>query len=387
MSCSSAAYSSQNHLNGSESRANFWQAQIHNMSDINPSYVLYGPGSARIESLAVPKLKDPGDVILRVQFVGVCGSDVHFWTHGGIGKATVSEEHGITMGHEGSATVHAVGSAVEGLQPGDKVAIEPGEACRRCVRCKEGSYNLCPHMKFAACPPDTPGLLSRYFRISADHCYKLPENVSLEEGVMVEPLAVAAKAVRSVNVRPGQTVVVFGAGTVGLLSAAIARVFGAKTVVAVDILESKLEFARNFNKSKTFKPDMQASAEENAQRLVEENGLGAGADAVIEASGAESSVNTAVHALRPGGQYVQTGLGKPNISFPILVMSEKELHMHGAFRYTKTDYDIAMDILAGGLVPVKELISRIFPFEQTTSAWDATKRGEGIKNLIRGVGD
>lgn len=357
------------------------------MSESNPSYVLYGPGNARVEDLAVPRLTRPGDVILRVQFVGVCGSDVHFWAHGGIGNATVSEEHGINMGHEGSAIVHAVGSAVKSLKPGDKVAIEPGEACRTCVRCKEGSYNLCPDMKFAAASPDTPGLLSRYFRISADHCYKLPEWVSLEEGVMVEPLAVAAKAVRSVNIRPGQTVIVFGAGTVGLLSAAIAKVFGAKAVVAVDILDSKLEFARTFNKSNTFKPDMQASAEENAHRLIEENELGLGADVVIEASGAESSLNTAVYAMRPGGQYVQTGLGRPNISFPILAMSEKELHMHGAFRYTKADYDIAMDMLERKLVSVKELISKIFPFEQTRSAWDATKGGEGIKNMIRVVGD
>jgi D-xylulose reductase len=360
-------------------------AHILSVPESNPSYVLYGPENARIENLSVPQLIDPGDVILRMRYVGVCGSDVHFWTHGGIGKATVTLDHGITMGHEGSATVHAVGSAVQGLQTGDKVAIEPGEACRKCVRCKEGLYNLCPYMRFAACPPDTPGLLSKFFRISADHCYKLPDKVSLEEGVMVEPLAVAAKAVRTVNIRPGQTVIVFGAGTVGLLSAAVSKVFGAKTIVAVDILDAKLEFARRFNQSSTFKPDPNASAEENGQRLIEEHGLGIGADAVIEASGAESSVNTAVHCLRPGGQYVQTGLGKPNISFPILSMSEKELHMHGAFRYTKADYDIAMDILERDLVPVKDLISRIFPFEQTTSAWDATKRGEGIKNLISGV--
>ena len=289
------------------------------------------------------------------------------------------------MGHEGSATVYAIGADIEHLKVGDNVAIEPGEACRRCVRCKEGLYNLCPGMKFAACPPDTPGLLARYFKISADHCYKLPEHISLEEGVLVEPLAVAAKAVRTVNVRPGQSVVVFGAGTVGLLAAALAKAFGAKTVVAVDILESKLNFAQKFNKSETFKPDMSASAEENAERIIRENALGLGADAVIEASGAERSVNTAVYALRPGGQYVQTGLGQPNIRFPILAMSEKELHMHGAFRYTKADYDIAMNMLE--VVPVKDLISNIFPFERTTAAWDATKRGEGIKNMIRGVGD
>lgn len=290
------------------------------------------------------------------------------------------------MGHEASGTIHAVGTAVTHIQPGDNVAIEPGRPCRSCIRCKEGFYNLCPSMKFAACPPDTPGCLTKYYKIPADFCYKLPLGVSLQEGVLAEPLAVAAHAVRMVNVKPGQSVVIFGSGTIGLVCGAVARTFGAKKVIAVDIVGHKLEFARRFNKAATFKPDMNASPEQNAARIVEENNLGLGADAVIEASGAESSVNAAIHVLRPGGSFVQTGLGKPIINFPIVTMSEKELHMHGAFRYNTGDFRVAIDVLESGTFPLKSLITNIFDFEQTTDAWEETKHGRGIKNMIRGYG-
>ena len=291
------------------------------------------------------------------------------------------------MGHEASGVIHTIGTAVTHLTPGDHVAIEPGRPCRRCKRCKEGLYNLCPKMRFAAAPPDTDGMLTKYFKLPGDFCYKLPEWVGLDEGVLVEPLAVAVHAVRMIGVKPGQSVVIFGSGTVGLLSAAVAKAYGAKEVVAVDILDKKLEFAKQFNSSSTFKPDMAASAEENAERLVSENELGAGADAVIEASGAESSVNTAIYVLRPGGSYVQTGLGKPIITFPILTMSEKELHCHGAFRYGPGDYETALGLLENGSIPVKDLITSVVPFEQATQAWEKTRKGEGIKNLIRGVPD
>jgi len=233
------------------------------------------------------------------------------------------------MGHEASGTIHALGEAVTHLKVGDNVAIEPGMPCRSCIRCKEGLYNLCPDMKFAACPPDTPGCLTKYFKISADFCYKLPPAVSLQEGALAEPLAVAAHAVRMIGVKPGQSVVIFGSGTIGLVCGAVARQFGAKKIVAVDLLEHKLEFAKGFNKSGAFKPDLNASPEENAARLIKENDLGLGADAVIEATGAESSIATAVYVLRPGGSCVQTGLGQAVVNFPILTMSEKELHMHG----------------------------------------------------------
>ncbi len=350
----------------------------------NPSVFLYGPGNAKIQESSIPTVTDPNDTLIRIQFVGVCGSDVHFWNHGGVGDHVVSQSHPLIMGHEACGTVEAVGSSVTNIKAGDNVAIEPCFPCRICVRCKEGHYNLCPRMKFAACPPDTNGMLTKWFKVPADFCYQLPDHVTLEEGVMAEPLAVAAHAVKMAGIRPGQSVVIFGSGTIGLLCGVVARYFGARKIIAVDIADSKLEFARNFDGRATFKPSMEYDAKENASCIVEENGLGLGADAAIEASGAESSVNTAVYVLRPGGHCVQTGLGKPIINFPILTMSEKELHMHGAFRYGPDDYQVALDVLESRTVPIKTLISQVFDFEKTTDAWEATKAGRGIKNMIRG---
>lgn len=292
------------------------------------------------------------------------------------------------MGHEASGTIHAVGSAITHLRPGDNVAVEPGRPCRICTRCKEGLYNLCIGMKFAACPPDTQGCLAKYFKTAGDFCYKLPFGVSLQEGVLAEPLAVAAHAVRMVNVRHGQSVVVFGSGTIGLLCGAMARLFGAKKVVMVDLLQRKLDFAARFIPGVvgTVVPEQGVPVEESAATMVHRFELGLGADAVIEASGAESSIQTAVHVLRPGGSCVQTGLGKAVVNFPILAMSEKELHMHGAFRYGPGDYQVAMDVLEAGSIPVKSLISNIFEFKRATEAWEATRQGSGIKNMIRGYG-
>lgn len=350
----------------------------------NPSVYLYGPGNAKIEDSPTPTLTSPTDTIVRIGYVGVCGSDIHFWNHGGVNGNNVSETKPLIMGHEVSGTILEVGSAVTNVRPGDHVAVEGCYPCRSCNRCKEGLYNLCPNLKFVAAPPDTNGCLTKFFKISADFCYKLPERISLREGALVEPLAVGAHAVRMVGIKPGQNVVVFGSGTIGLVSAAVARFFGAQKVIMVDIADAKLDFAKRFLDCATYKPDAAKTFEENAAQIIVENNLGLGADAVIEASGAEASVNTAVHVLRKGGQYVQTGLGKPMIDFPIVTMSEKELHMHGALRYGTGDFETAMTVLENGSLDFKSLITQIFDFENTTDAWEATKAAKGIKNMIRG---
>ena len=292
------------------------------------------------------------------------------------------------MGHEASGTIHSVGSAVKSLSPGDRVAMEPGFPCRRCSRCKEGYYNLCKDMRFAASPPAAHGTLCKYFKLPEDYCFKLPEHVTLEEGVLLEPTSVAVHMAKLVNLRIGDSVVVFGAGTIGLLCGAVAKAFGAEKVVLVDILERKLDFARGFVKEcGTFTPHSRVLPEENAARLVKEHDLGDGADVVMEASGAEPSVQTGVHVLRRGGSYVQGGLGRPNISFPIVAMSEKELTMKGCFRYSQGDFKMALSLISSGKVPVREMITKKVSFEQATEAWETTRKGEGIKTLIQGVQD
>lgn len=292
------------------------------------------------------------------------------------------------MGHEASGIIHSIGSSVQQVQVGDRVAIEPGVPCRHCKPCKNGTYHFCKKMRFAAAPPDSHGTLQKFFKSSEDFVYKIPESLSLEEAVLAEPLSVAVHATKLVDVRPGEIVVVMGSGTIGLVCAAVARVFGAERVILVDIVEKKLEFAKGWLGCETFKSETALSPEENAEKLLADFGLVEdGVDCVLECSGAATSISTGIHVLRPGGKFVQTGLGRPKIEFPIVEMSEKELMVRGCFRYGSGDFELAVSLLKRGVVDVKSLISSVVEFEDATSAWNKTARGEGVKNLIRGVQD
>jgi D-xylulose reductase len=278
----------------------------------NPSFVLKKAGEVVYEDRPIPTLPSPYDVIVKPQWTGICGSDVHYWVEGAIGHFIVKSP--MVLGHESAGIVHQVGDKVKGLKVGDRVAMEPGVPCRRCIRCKEGRYNLCPDMAFAATPP-FDGTLARYYALPEDYCYKLPEGMSLEEGALIEPTAVAVHITRQAAVKPGDSVVVFGAGPVGLLCMAVAKAYGATKVVTVDINEERLKFALDYAANASFK-SARVSAEENAKNMIQECGLGAGADIIIDASGAEPCIQTAIHALRMGGTYVQVR----DINFQSLVI-------------------------------------------------------------------
>jgi D-xylulose reductase len=170
---------------------------------------------------------------------------------------------------------------------------------------------------------------------------------------------------------------------VGLLCAAVARAFGAKKVIAVDINTERLEFAKSFAADATFVPS-KVSAQENAQRLKDEHDLGQGADVAIDASGAEPSVQTAIHAVRNGGTYVQGGMGRDEITFPIMAACTKELTIRGSFRYASGDYQVALDLVSSGKIDVKKLISRKVGFDEAVQAFEDVKAGKAIKVLIEG---
>lgn len=346
----------------------------------NPSFVLQKPYSVSFEDRPIPQLQDPHDVLINVKYTGICGSDVHYWTHGAIGSFVVKAP--MVLGHESAGIVTAVGNAVTSLKVGDRVCMEPGVPCRRCERCKEGNYNLCVDMRFAATPP-YDGTLARYYKLPEDFCYKLPENVSLEEGALVEPLSVGVHITKQANIKPGQSVVVFGAGPVGLLCCAVAKAFGATKVVAVDINEDRLQFAKKYAATHLFR-SARVGAEENAANLIKECELGAGADAIIDATGAEPCIQTAIHALRVGGTYVQGGMGADEITWPIAAMCAKELNVKGSFRYSAGDYALSVELIASGRLSVKELITGSVKFEDAEAAFEKVKKSEGIKTLIEG---
>lgn len=288
----------------------------------------------------------------------------------------------MVLGHESAGTIVEIGSSVKTLKVGDRVAIEPGTPCRRCVPCLSGHYNLCPDMRFAATPP-IDGTLAGFYVTPEDFCYKLPDNVTQQEGALIEPLAVAVHITKQAEIKPGQSVVVMGAGPVGLLCCAVAKAYGAGKVVSVDIQPSRLEFAASYAATHTFTPQ-RVSAQENAANLLKEAGIEGGADAVIDASGAEPSIQTSIHVVRRGGVYVQGGMGKPDITFPIMALCIKEVTAKGSFRYGSGDYQLAVDFVASGKIDVKQLITGTVKFEEAEEAFKSVKAGKGIKVLIAG---
>ena len=291
----------------------------------------------------------------------------------------------MVLGHESSGVVVKVGSAVKSLREGDRVAMEPGMPCYHCPRCKEGNYNLCPEMKFASTPP-YDGTLCKYYVLPADFCYKVPDQVGLDEAALAEPTAVAVHVVRLGGVSPGNRVIVFGAGPVGLLCAGVSRGYGAREVVVIDIQRERLKFAESWVSGgcKTFMP-AKVEAAENAAKLRDQLGWDDGADVVLEATGAEPCIQQGLAMCRKGGTYVQVGMGKETITFPMLSVCTGGLTVKGSFRYKEGDYRVALDLIERGVLDVKKLISEKVKFEDAEKAFEDSKAGKGIKFLIEGV--
>ncbi|KFY43557.1 hypothetical protein V495_03886 [Pseudogymnoascus sp. VKM F-4514 (FW-929)] len=363
------------------------QGSAQKLGSKNLSFVLQKIHDVSFENRPVPTIApDSSDVIIQIKQTGICGSDVHYYKHGAIGDFIVKEP--MVLGHESSGVVVAAGSGCQTLAVGDAVALEPGVPCRKCTPCKQGSYNQCAEMAFAATPP-FDGTLCKYYTLPEDFCYKLPKNVSFEEGALVEPLGVAVHISRQASILPGSSVVVFGAGPIGLLCCAVAKTFGATTVVAVDIVQSRLDLAKEaFGATHTVLA-RSAPSTENAARIISEASLGAGADAVIDASGAEPSIQTGIHTLRSGGTYVQGGMGKYEINFPIGAIIVKEISVKGSFRYGSGDYKLAISMLENGQVDLKKLITEKYKFEDAEQAFKDVQAGKQglIKVLIGGVED
>lgn len=309
----------------------------------------------------------------------------------------------MVLGHESSGVVVEVGSKVTQLKPGDRVAIEPGRPCRRCDQCRGGTYHLCPNMIFAALPP-TDGTLSKYFASPADLCYKVPDSMTLEEAAAVEPVAVAVSTCRTAGLRAHQTVVVLGCGPIGVLCTAVARAWGAARVVGVDVVQSRLDVARSYGAEGTFLPERwrgpgeagsAASAMEHsraaAAELCRRFGLdrAGGADVVLECSGAEACVQMGVFATRPGGVMVQAGLGREEVNFPITHVVMQGISVKGTIRYLAGAYPAAIDLIAGGKVNAKALVTNRFSFEEAESAFQLVKEGrpDVFKVMIAGVQD
>lgn len=237
-------------------------------------------------------------------------------------------------------------------------------------------------MQFAATPPHD-GTLAKYYTIPEDFCFKLPAHISLEEGALVEPLSVAVHCAKLAGIAFGSSVLVLGAGPIGLLCCAVARALGASKVIAVDIVAPRLLIARNYAATATYQMEA-LSPEENASRIISKTGIGEGAEVVIDATGAEACISTGVHALRRGGMFVQAGLGAKTITFPVAQLCSKEGIYRGSFRYGPGDYKIAIELLEQQKISVKELITHRYDFCEAEKAFENVAQRQGIKSIIFG---
>jgi len=347
------------------------------LAEDNLTAVLHGTNDLRMEQVPIPEPEDD-QVLLRMATVGICGSDVHYWTHGRICHFVV--EKPMILGHESSGIVVRCGKKVKNLKPGDRVAIEPGVPCRVCDDCKRGEYNLCKDVVFCATPPHN-GNLSRFYCHAADFCYKLPDHVSFEEGSLLEPISVGVQACKRAGVTLGSRVLITGAGPIGLVNLLVAKAMGAAEVIMTDVVEHRLTFAKTIGADYTITVGKNATADDLAVEV--EKKLGAMPDVSIDACGQESTISLCMNATRSGGTVCIIGHGPAEAKVPIVKAAVREVNIKGVFRYANC-YPMALAMVASGKVPVKKLITHNFTIEKTLDAFETAKTGAGgaIKVMI-----
>ncbi|KAG8440371.1 hypothetical protein GDO86_006213 [Hymenochirus boettgeri] len=341
----------------------------------NLSVVVHGTGDLRLENRPIPE-PGPNEVLLKMHSVGICGSDVHYWQHGRIGDFIVKKP--MVLGHEGSGVVVKVGASVSHLKSGDRVAIEPGVPRESDEFCKTGRYNLSPTIFFCATPPDD-GNLCRYYAHNANFCYKLPDNVTFEEGALIEPLSVGIHACRRAGVTLGSRVFICGAGPIGLVSLLVAKMMGASKVVISDLSLPRLEKAKELGAD--FVLQVTNETPEQIAHKVEEL-FEAMPEITIECTGAESCIQTGIYATRSGGILILVGLGPAMVNVPIVNAAVREVDIRGIFRYCNT-WPMAISMLSSKKVNVAPLVTHRFSLEKALEAFETTKKGMGVKVMLK----
>lgn len=318
----------------------------------------------KIEIREVPAPQPaPHEAVVRVEAVGVCGSDTAYYRRGRIGDWVVTGP--IVLGHEAAGQVVEVGDEVVGIQVGDRVAIEPGTPCRQCDECRAGRYHLCPDLVFLATPP-YDGALVELMAIDARNLYVMPDAMTYEEGALLEPLSVGIWGCRRAGLEAGDDVLVTGGGPVGLLAAAAARAFGAATVTVTDPSEFRLGMARDMGF------DVESSAAPPTRTF----------DVLLECSGAPGVLGQAMGRLRPAGRAAMIGLSKEEaLALPLSQLNVNELTLSLVNRYNNT-WPLALSLVASGRVDVTPLVTHHFGLAETA---DALTLGSRVADSVKAV--
>ena len=319
-----------------------------------------------LRDIDLPDALGPDDVRIKLNTVGVCGSDVHYYTHGGIGSYIVKSP--MVLGHEASGTVTEVGASVRSLHVGDRVCMEPGVPNFRSKATRLGVYNVDPDVTFWATPP-VHGCLTGSVVHPAAFTFRLPDHVTYGEGAMVEPFAVGMQAATRARIKPGDVAVVLGAGPIGIMVALAALAGGCSKVLVSDVHQPKLDIAGRYSgliPINITKRDLgEAVKAETADW---------GADIVFDASGAAKAIEGAVGLACPAGAIVLVGIPVDPVNFDIPGAIGKELRIETIFRYANM-YERALNLIGSGKVDLKPLISSTFDFEQSIEAFERAAEG------------
>jgi L-idonate 5-dehydrogenase len=322
-----------------------------------------------------PETPGPGEVEIRLAAGGICGSDLHYYNHGGFGTVRVKEP--MILGHEVSGHIAALGEGVSGLAIGDLVAISPSRPCGHCEYCLKGLPNHCFNMRFygSAMPfPHIQGAFRERLVAQASQCVKA-DGLSAGEAAMAEPLAVTLHATRRASEILGKRVLVTGCGPIGTLSILSARRAGAAEIIAADISGPALDFARKVGADRTI------NLSQNAEGLAEFSQNKGSFDILYECSGAASALVAGIHALRPRGIIVQLGVGG-EMNLPINTITAKELDLRGSFRFHE-EFALAVKLMQDGLIDVKPLITQTLPLADALKAFDiASDKTQSMKTQI-----
>lgn len=342
----------------------------------NTEVILVVPGTTKITDAPVPVPK-ADEVLIQVEYVGICGSDVHSFESGPFIPPSDPDQK-IGLGHECAGTVVSVGADVTRFKPGDRVCIEPGVPCGTCRYCREGRYNLCPHMDFMATQPNYRGALTNYLCHPESFTYHLPESMSMMEGALVEPAAVGIHAAMLAGVKPGTRVAILGAGCIGLMTLQACRQMGASDILVSDILSKRLEMAKKLGAAVVVN-----GMEEDAVAACKNAFSGENADIVFETAGSPITAKQALAMVARGGKILVVGTipGETPVNF---LSINREVTIQTSFRYANC-FSATIDAIASGRFDVKTMVTHEYSYEDSQRAFEESvnRKCEIIKGVIK----
>ncbi|KAA0023190.1 NAD(P)-dependent alcohol dehydrogenase [Antrihabitans cavernicola] len=327
--------------------------------------VLIAPGEIALQRREVP-IPAADEVLVEVTAVGICGSDAHYFHHGRIGPHIVNGP--LILGHEAAGRIVAVGSEVSADRIGARVSIEPQRPDPTSSQSRAGRYNLCPHMEFFGTPP-IDGALCEYVTIQSSFAHAVPDEISDEAAALFEPLSVGIAAVQKAHVTGGSRVLIAGAGPVGLVTAQVARAFGATEVIVSDIDAQRASAALQFGATRAIDPRT-----ESVRDLM--------VDSFVDASGAPRAVVDGIAAVAPAGHVVLVGMGADEIALPVSLIQNRELVLTGVFRYANT-WPIARDLVLSNKVNLDAMVTARFALDDVAKALVADRVPGSIKAVVR----